>query len=71
MSVKTCDFHPVLALSLHIQTLCMLTQAVFICFNLHNCQFQGQPGPRGRQGPKGTKGDQVRMLQIYLWILSN
>lgn len=25
--------------------------------------LQGEPGPCGQQGPKGTKGDQVRISQ--------
>lgn len=35
--------------------------------------LQGEPGLRGQQGPKGTKGDQVRMSKLkhfpcLLWV---
>lgn len=58
VSVKMIDFHTVMSLSVYkacTSAFCLL------CFYLYNCDFQGHPGSRGQQGPKGAKGDQVRM----------
>lgn len=54
VSVKTLDFlTPQFCHSVYI------IQVFYQGFNLNNCDFQGHPGPRGQQGLKGAKGDQV------------